>query len=310
MKKLFILLITLVFFISCNTKDKQELERAENLKKEIVKALNKETGDEFWFTQGFSKDTNASTNINYRAIVFSKKLQEMDSFHGVEIALEDLSIDPMKIEVIFQGYRAIMRSLELDGMVEKKAREIFGEKTNLYNDWSMTEGQYNWIKERLGKKDLSYDEKNGANSTIVNYFVNDLDKLDNEEIKKKTYELARFIYDDMNYVTALQVYVRDDKYFADYDLVKWSINGNFINRKDIQGILKKIQEGKKLEEKEKVQLVRVFDKGGLDFNNCHWKFYLLSFKEEIEIPIRLENFVYQREKKSGEYLYFREEKTE
>lgn len=303
MKKLFILLIALVCFVSCNTKDKQELEKAENLKKEIVEALNKETGDEFWFIQGFSKDTNAATNINYRAIVFSKKLQEMDSFSGVEIALEDLSIDPMKIEIILQGYRAIMRALELDGMVEKKAREIFGEKTNLYNDWSMTEGQYNWIKERLGKKNLSYEEKNGANSTIVNYFVNDLDKLDNEEIKKKTYELARFIYEDMNYVTALQVYVRDDKYFADYDLVKWSINGNFINRKDIQGLLKKIQEGEKLEEQERVQLVRVFDKGGLDFDNCYYYFYLISFTNEESNPIKYEDVFLRRKEKMGETIY-------
>jgi len=306
MKKIFILLITLVFFISCTTKDKQELEKAKNLKKEIVEALNRETGDEFWFTQGFSKDTNASTNINYRAIVFSKKLQEMDSFHGVEIALEDLSIDPMKIEVIRQNYEGLIKSVEIDSVAEKKARELFGEKTNLYNDGMTTEHMYNNIMKNE-KKDIPFEEKSGYYSTIINYFVDDLDKLDNEEIKKKTYELAKFIYDDMNYKTALQVYVRDDKYFADYGLVKWSINGNFINRKDIQELLKKIQEGKKLEEKEKVQLVRVFDKGGLDFDNCHLKFFLVSFKEKDKLPLVFGSVNYEMEKNDGEYIYFRKE---
>lgn len=293
--------MTIFTFVSCSSLSKQE-----KVKKEICDELQKSTGDKFWFIYGLDRDYSIATNIKYRGILYSDRLEKLEWPQGVEIALEDLSTNG--IGYTYDNYKGLLMQIEIDGMAENRARKIFGEKVNLYNDGMTTEHMYkNIIKNK--KRNISFDEKSGYYSTIVNVFVDDLDKLNNEEIKKKTYELAKFIYDDMNYVTALQVYVRDDKFFEDYNLVYGSIYKPFRDREDIKKILKKIKNKEKITEKEKVTLVRVFNKGGLDFGMSHWKFFLLSFNEKNETPISLENFMYQREKNKGEYLYFREVST-
>jgi hypothetical protein len=70
----------------------------------------------------------------------------------------------------------------------------------------------------------------------------------------------------MNYVTSLQIYVRDNSYFDNYDLVKYSIYRPFRDREDIKKILEKIEKGDGISEDEKEILVRSFRKGGLDYD--------------------------------------------
>lgn len=159
------------------------------------------------------------------------------------------------------------------------------------------------INER--KMKLNFQDKSGYYSTIVNVFVDDLDKLDNDDIKKKTFELAKFIYNDMNYVTALQVYVRDNKYFENYNLVYSGIYEHFREKEDVKLILDKIKNKEKLNDEERETLERVFNKGGLDFNISHYKFFLLSFDEEKEIPIKLNSVSYESEVKNSEVIYLK-----
>ena len=307
-KNIFCTVICLFFLtntIACQKISSNDNKKSEVLKEDIVTALRNKTGDEFWFIYGLHKDGNISTNISYRGILYSNKLKELGATQGLEIGLESLDKNSVDLDVIVQNYNGLMRSLELNSIGEKKAKEIFGNKINLYNDWTMTTAQYNWIKERLWKKDLPYEEKNGARSTIVNYFVEDLDKLNNEEIKQKTFELAKFIYDEMNYKTGISVYVRDDKYFEDYNLVYYSIYKPFREREDIQKILGKIKKKEKITEKEKEELLRVFVKGSLDYENCHYKLFLISFDEKHEIPIEFKNISYESEIKNQQELFLK-----
>ncbi len=295
MKKILFLLTLSLCLFSCSSISKQE-----QVKKEICAELEKSTGDKFWFIYGLDREYSIATNIKYRGIVYSDKLEKLQWPQGVEVALDNLSSDKMRH--ISDNYKGLLRQVEIDGMAEDRARKIFGEKVNLYNDGMTTEHMYkNIIKNK--KRNLSFDEKSGYYSTIVNYFVEDLDKLNNKEIKQKTFELAKFIYDEMNYVTALQVYVRDDKYFEDYNLVYYSIYKPFRERKDIQKILDKIKKKQKITEKEKEELLRVFVKGGLDFDNSYYEFYLISFNEKNEIPLKYENVFLRRKENSGKIIY-------
>lgn len=298
MKKILILILTIFTFASCSSLSKQE-----QVKKEICAELEKSTGDKFWFIYGLDREYSIATNIKYRGIVYSDKLEKLQWPQGVEVALDNLSSDKMRH--ISDNYKGLLRQVEIDGMAENKARKIFGEKVNLYNDWSMNEYKYKYIKERLGKKNLGWDDKNGAYSTIVNYFVEDLDKLNNEEIKQKTFELAKFIYDEMNYVTGISVYVRDGKYFEDYNLVYYSIYKPFREREDIQKILGKIKKKEKITEEEKEELLRVFVKGSLNYENCHYKLFLISFDEKHEIPIEFKNISYESEIKNQQELFLK-----
>ena len=265
------------FFYSCE--NKREQENNKKLESEITKNLEAKTGDKFRFLSGIMKDSSQFSDAPYYAYITSDKLEEYGFYEGIVAPLNSLEYNENSLAVIYNSYLDTLRQIEIDGILYKKAKEIFGEKVNLYNDWTMTEEKYKYIKERLGKKDLSYEEKNGAYATVVNYFVDDLDKLDGEEIKKKTFELAKYIYDDMNYVTALQVYVRDNKYFEDYALVTESITPPLEKRKEITEILVKIKNKEAINEEEKVRLVRVFNKS-LDYEKAR---YVKSFIHLNEI---------------------------
>ena len=171
-----------------------------------------------------------------------------------------------------------------------------------------TDYMYDIIMNNLGKN-LPFEEKTGYSATVVNVFVEDITKIDNEAFREKTYELARYIYDYMNYVTFLQVYVRDDSYFEDIDLLRESIWPQFLKSQEITPIIKKISEGKKPSEKEKLSLIRVMDKN-LNYQNCHIKDFWLIFNDEESSTFDLEDVRYASEIKNGVTLYQYEEKEE
>lgn len=311
MKKILTLFFIICMFTSCNTQSK----KMEKTKEDIISVLPlyiaqiqedypiKFEGDNFYFIYGLDFDKNNATDVAYRGILYSDKLKESGYTSGVEIGLTSLDVNDGDLTIIAQKYLRLMMQVEIDGTVEKKAKEIFGKKTNLYNDWSMTKEKYKNIKGMLGKTNVSYDEKNGAYSTVVNYFVDDLDKIDNEDTRKKTFKLAKFIYDDMNYRTALQIYVRDNKFFEDYNLVRESISPPFVEMEDIKKILEKIKNKEKINEEEKVKLCEVFYKGGLDFEKCHYKKYGVMFDRNFEFPITLEKIHYESEIKNNNAIY-------
>ncbi len=276
---------------------REENANREKVKQEIINGLPEQIKyilsfdeipykeDKFYFIYGLDYEKDPATNIRYRGVIYSDRLKEYGYPEGLEVGLSKLEADRAVIYNIAGNYLGLLMQIEIDSMAEKKAIALFGAKTNLYNDWSMNLDKYNYIKERLGKENLSYEEKNGAYSTVVNVFCDDLGKIDEEEYRENTYKLAKYIDEYMNYGTSLQIYVRDNSFFKNYELVYYSVYKPFREREDIKKILEKVKKQEELSEEEKVKLVRVFRKGDLDYRIENYTKLKIRFKDKEEFPI-------------------------
>ena len=285
-KLIYIFLLLAISFLSYS----MFFGSTNGIEKEIIQGLKEEFPDEnFYFIYGLDRERSIATNIKYRGIVYSDRLAEMNYPQGLEIALENSLVPEATKYNIGRGYEAMFWEIEFDTQTENKAKEIFGIKCNISNDWGMTQWKYEGMKKLIGLKDIPRNKKHASGATIVNVFVDNLEELDIEEYKQKTYELSKYIYEYMNYVTSLQIYVRDNSYFENYDLVKYSIYRPFREREDIKKILDKIEKEQEISEDEKIVLVRSFRKGGLDYENAKINHFGLRFKEKIENPINMEN---------------------
>ena len=225
--------------------------------------------DNFYFIQGLDYKFDLSTNIRYRGILYSDRLEKLGYPFGLELALEGGSDGSSYLE----NYEALFWQLEIDKPIEEKMKEIFGELSVLNNNNSMTKAKYEHLKSIRGKN-IPFEEKNGALYTIVNVFVDRLEDIDKEEMKKKTYKFAKFLYDDINLVTYLQVYIRDNTFFEDYNLVAYQVYPPFREREDIKKILEKIKAKEEIAKDEKIALVNVFYKN-------------FTFKKIPYLPIRI-----------------------
>ena len=228
--------------------------------------------DKFYFIQGLDYKFDLNTSIRYRGILYSDRLEKLGYPFGVELALVGGSDGSEYLE----NYESLFLKIEVDKPIEKKMKEIFGEKSVLNNNfWVSSEG-YKISLSKRGKK-LPFEEKSGAYSTIVNVFVDRLEDIDKEEYFKKTYEFGRFLYDEMNILTYLQVYIRDNTFFENYNLVAYQVYPPFREREDIKKILEKIKNGKKITETEKIALTNVFYKS-ISFK-CPTVDFLLFFNK-------------------------------
>ena len=136
--------------------------------------------DNFYFIQGLDYKFDLSTNIRYRGILYSDRLEKLGYPFGLELALEGGSDGSSYLE----NYEALFWQLEIDKPIEEKMKEIFGELSILNNNNSMTKAKYEHLKSIRGKN-IPFEEKNGALYTIVNVFVDRLEDIDKEEMKKK-----------------------------------------------------------------------------------------------------------------------------
>ena len=174
----------------------------------VIKTFeNKFPQDKFYFIQGLDYKFDLNTSIRYRGILYSDRLEKMSYPFGLELALEGGSDGSEYLE----NYESLFLKIQVDKPIEKRMKEIFGEKSVLNNNQPLRIGGYRWILEHKGKK-VEFAEKSDAYSTIVNVFVDRLEDIDKEEYFKKTYEFGRFLYDEMNILTYLQVYIRDNTF--------------------------------------------------------------------------------------------------
>ena len=156
-------------------------------------------------------------------------------------------------------------------------KEIFGPKSVLNNNYWIPPDMYQQFLKKMWEK-IPFEKKGGAESTIVNVFVDKLENINKEEMKRKAYQFARFLQDDINLKTYLQVYIRDNSFFENYNLVAYQVYPPFRNREDIKIILNKIKNKEKISEKEKITLVNVFYKS---FNyNMRYTYLFIWFKDE------------------------------
>ena len=239
----------------------------------VIKTFeNKFPQDKFYFIQGLDYKFDLNTSIRYRGILYSDRLEKMGYPFGLELALEGGSDGSEYLE----NYESLFLKIKVDKPIEKRMKEIFGEKSVLNNNfWVSSEG-YKISLSKRGKK-LPFEEKSGAYSTIVNVFVDRLEDIDKEEYFKKTYEFGKFLYDEINLKTYLQVYIRDNTFFENYNLVAYQVYPPFREREDIKKILEKIKNGEKITEQEKIALTNVFYKS-ISFK-CPTVDFLLFFNK-------------------------------
>ena len=228
--------------------------------------------DKFYFIQGLDYKFDLNTSIRYRGILYSDRLEKMGYPFGLELALEGGSDGSEYLE----NYESLFLKIEVDKPIEKKMKEIFGEKSVLNNNFYPYIDGYREMLEIKGKK-VPFEEKGRADYTVVNVFVDRLEDIDKEEYFKKTYKFARYLYDEINLKTYLQVYIRDNTFFENYNLVAYQVYPPFREREDIKKILEKIKNGKKITETEKIALTNVFYKS-ISFK-CPTVDFLLFFNK-------------------------------
>ena len=155
--------------------------------------------------------------------------------------------------------------IEVDKPIEKKMKEIFGELSVLNNNFYPSLEGFRGMLKIIGKE-IPFEDKGRADYTVVNLFVDRLEDIDKELMKKKTYEFAKFMQDEINLKTYLQVYIRDNSFFEDYELVFYQVYPPFREKEEIKKILEKIKTKEEISKQEKISLINVFYKD-IGFNS-------------------------------------------
>ena len=282
-KILIILLITIGFIYNCTSL--KTITGSQNRK--VLKAFKEAYPDEnFYFIYGLDYKIDLSTSIRYRGIIYSDRLAAINYPGGLEVAFSD----NINVYGEIYGYEKIFKKLEMDEPIEEKIREIFGKKITFMNNVSSASHDYEYWKKYKGKN-LEDEKKLEAWNTLINIFVDDIDKIDEEEYRRKIYEIAEFMYREMNIKTTLYIYVRNDSFFDNYEFVEESLFKPFRNKKEIKDILVKIKDSQKITEEEKITLINNFYseipyKGSMKEMNINFKNRekLLEYKnQEIRI---------------------------
>ena len=256
MKKLILILLGSLIFFSCSPNREERTKREIEKNEEIIAMFkSKYPEDNFYFIQGLDYEKDKNTNIRYRGILYSDRLEKLGYPYGMHLALEEND----KGWGYLSDYEATFLKIQIDKPIEEKMKEIFGELSVLYNHYGVSIKGYKKFLADVGK-DLPFDKKGRADYTIVNVFVDRLEDINKEEMKRKTYEFARFLQDNMNLATYLQVYIRDNTFFEDYNLVAYQVYPPFREREDIKKILEKIKAKEEISKDEKIALVNVFYK--------------------------------------------------
>lgn len=258
MKKIIIFLISCFLLFTCKQyQGKIEKPRVSLRKnKEVIMTFKRRfPEDNFYFIQGLDYKFDLTSSIRYRGILYSDRLEKLGYPFGLEMALEGGSDGYSYLE----NYESLFLKIEVDKPMEEKMKEIFGELSVFYNHYGVSIQGYKMFLADVGK-DLPFEEKGRADYTIVNLFVDRLEDIDKEDIKRKTYEFAKFLQDEINLNTYLQVYIRDNSFFEEYNLVAYQVYPPFREREDIKKILEKIQAKEKISKEEKIALVNVFYK--------------------------------------------------
>lgn len=286
-KKIFLLLLIVLNFISCNN-----LEKEEKAKEYICQELKKYTGENFWFIKGLDRERSFGTEVKYRGIIYSERLQKIRWREGLEIGLS--SLDNINTKFIVYKYASLMKSTKIESIVEEKAREMFGDKIIFYNVGMTTDHMYSNIMNNQGIN-LERLKKSTYEYSVLNIFVDDLEKVDVEEYRKKVFEFGKYMSEHMNIKSALNVEIRDDKVFENYNLIRKNIAPMFMDNLQVKEICEKIKRKEKLSNEEKQELIYAFYKGGFDdYEISSMMKFMFRFKREENFPIEIRNVKYER----------------
>ncbi len=287
MKKVLLLMVILLSFISCNN-----LEKEEKAKDYICQELKKYTGENFWFIKGLDRERSFGTEVKYRGIIYSERLQKIRWREGLEIGLS--SLENINTKYIAYKYASLMKRTKIESIVEEKAREMFGDKIIFYNVGMTTDYMYDIVINKAGKK-LPFGEQPGYQYSVLNIFVDDLEKVDVEEYRKKVFKFGKYMNEHLNICSALNVEIRDDKVFENYNLIRENIAPMFIDNPQVKELCEKIKRKEKLNNEEKQELIYAFYKGGFnDYEISSMIIYLFYFTFEENFPIDVKNIKYSK----------------
>lgn len=287
MKRVLLLFLTLLSFISCNN-----LEKEEKAKDYICQELKKYTGENFWFIKGLDRERSFGTEVKYRGIIYSERLQKIRWREGLEIGLS--SLENINTKYIAYKYASLMKSTKIESIVEEKAREMFGNKIIFYNVGMTTDHMYSNIINNQGIN-LERLKKSTYEYSVLNIFVDDLEKVDVEEYRKKVFEFGKYMSEHMNIKSTLNVVIRDDKVFENYNLICENIAPMFIDNPQVKELCEKIKRKEKLSNEEKQELIYAFYKGGFnDYQISSMMKFMFRFKREENFPIEIRNVKYER----------------
>ncbi|MEE0138165.1 hypothetical protein, partial [Fusobacterium ulcerans] len=282
-KKLIILLITIGFIYNCTSL--RTITGSQNRK--VLKAFKEAYPNEnFYFIYGLDYKIDLSTSIRYRGIIYSDRLAAINYPGGLEVAFSD----NINVYGEIYSYEKIFKRLDMNEPIKERIKELFGEKTTFQNNISFSDRGFESWKKYKGEN-LEDEEKFEAWNTIVNVFVDDINKIEENEEKyrKKVYELSKLIYNEMNIKTSLQVYFRDKSYFKNYEIVNNSVFKPFRKKEEVDTILKKIKNNEEITGKEELILINNFYRSLPNYDNV--KYFTSQFKRN---ELKEENIIFRK----------------
>jgi len=282
-KILIILLITIGFIYNCTSL--RTITGSQNRK--VLKAFKEAYPNEnFYFIYGLDYKIDLSTSIRYRGIIYSDRLAAINYPGGLEVAFSD----NINVYGEIYSYEKIFKRLDMNEPIKERIKELFGEKTTFQNNISFSDRGFESWKKYKGEN-LEDEEKFEAWNTIVNVFVDDINKIEENEEKyrKKVYELSKLIYNEMNIKTSLQVYFRDKSYFKNYEIVNNSVFKPFRKKEEVATILKKIKNNEEITGKEELILINNFYRSLPNYDNV--KYFTSQFKRN---ELKEENIIFRK----------------
>ena len=256
MKKLNILLILCIFLLIST------MGYGSRKEKKILKVISEAIPDDnFYFVGKLKKRGDFITGYVYRGFVYSDKLKENKVSRGINISISSRHMDRISMmysDTFEMQYENAFYYDEAVAPVRKKAREIFGEDIIIWNQlksWSVKARVMSLRRSLKGEN----EKKKGymSEQTVVDVFVDDITKIDEDEFKKKTFEFYRYMYDKLMIDSQMSIYVRDRKYLT-YEGISSKISLLFKEEPKIQGLLKKYKEDGRLNPDEMGYLMSYF----------------------------------------------------
>ena len=201
-------------------------------------------GDNFYFIDGLHKDRSLFSNVKYRGLIYSDKLEKANYRGAIEISLLSLNPNKLNMSMIKRTYENALLYNEAVEPVRKKIREIFGPDvfiTNNIKSWRIDWHLKAMRGETPGVK--------APETTYVDVFVPDVTKINEEEYKRKAMELYSYLYEKLNVASDLYIFIRNEN-LLNYNNISSYIYRPFLKKPEIKALLEKYKATGKLSPEE------------------------------------------------------------
>lgn len=254
-KKLILLIslfISMIFLNGCtNLLQKVPLKTVEKRVIQTYEAAY--TGEKFYFLSGPVYDPEKGrTNIRYRGLISTKKLEEMGYYKGISIEMEKPNSD-----IWVRDYADTLEYLEMYLSIKNEAKKVFGDNIIFEINGTYTDSMDENIKKRMGIN-MPRDKKIGLGVIVLTVFADDLDKDVMEkqsEWKEKMLAIGKRYWEYYNVTASIQLSIFDRKLLYSHDLAWASIGGIKNTDTKLKGYLERVRAGKRLNTEEEAYVL-------------------------------------------------------